>query len=324
MRRENVYLQFTRTEIAAMTMEDSAVQRSFTTLLKEDPEMSVAFAAINTLLTDLETHEYETMSGLMERMGQLQKILQASEKAGASVSSGTELFLRSVTLIANLDKKGHLRESQSLMIERGRDFIQQYSGARQKIADLCDPFIMDDMTILTHSRSRAVRDALIRAKKESGKNFRVLVTESQPDRSGAELRRELAAAGIDCTVILDAAVAYSMESVDCVLVGAEGVVENGGIVNKIGSLAVAMSAHAFKRPLYVLAECVKFVRLYPLNQQEVPDEFKFALVRPGSEARDKTNPLVDYTPPRYITLLFTDLGILTPAAVSDELLQLYM
>ena len=38
------------------------------------------------------------------------------------------------------------------MIERGRDFIQQYTGAREKIARLCDPFIMDDMTVLTHSR----------------------------------------------------------------------------------------------------------------------------------------------------------------------------
>ena len=35
------------------------------------------------------------------------------------------------------------------------------------------------------------------------------------------------------------------------------------------------------------------------------------------------NPSCDYTPPEYITLLFTDLGILTPSAVSDELIKLY-
>jgi len=29
---------------------------------------------------------------------------------------------------------------------------------------------------------------------------------------------------------------------------------------------------------------------------------------------------VDYTPPEYITLLFTDIGIFTPSAVSDELI----
>ena len=33
--------------------------------------------------------------------------------------------------------------------------------------------------------------------------------------------------------------------------------------------------------------------------------------------------LIDYTPAEYITLLFTDLGVLTPAAVSDELIRLY-
>ena len=33
----------------------------------------------------------------------------------------------------------------------------------------------------------------------------------------------------------------------------------------------------------------------------------------------KDNPSVDYTPPAYITLLFTDLGVLTSSGVSDEL-----
>jgi len=36
------------------------------------------------------------------------------------------------------------------------------------------------------------------------------------------------------------------------------------------------------------------------------------------------HPLVDYTPPAYITLLFTDIGTLTPSAVSDELIKLYI
>lgn len=34
-------------------------------------------------------------------------------------------------------------------------------------------------------------------------------------------------------------------------------------------------------------------------------------------------PSRDYTPPCYITLLFTDLGVLTPSAVSDELIKLF-
>lgn len=39
--------------------------------------------------------------------------------------------------------------------------------------------------------------------------------------------------GIPCTVILDSAVGYVMEKVDMVMVGAEGVAESGGVINKV-------------------------------------------------------------------------------------------
>ena len=44
----------------------------------------------------------------------------------------------------------------------------------------------------------------------------------------------------------------------------------------------------------------------------------------SSQDLSQAHPLVDYTPPSLLTLLFTDLGILTPSAVSDELIKLYL
>lgn len=55
--------------------------------------------------------------------------------------------------------------------------------------------------------------------------------------------------------------------VDLVLVGAEGVVENGGVINKLGTYQIALSAKSLNKPFYVAAESYKFARLYPLNQQ---------------------------------------------------------
>ena len=49
-----------------------------------------------------------------------------------------------------------------------------------------------------------------------------------------QTHKELTESGIPTTVILDAAVGYVMEKVDMVLCGAEGVVESGGIINKVG------------------------------------------------------------------------------------------
>ena len=85
---------------------------------------------------------------------------------------------------------------------------------------------------------------------------------------------ELEKANIECTLILDSAIGYVMESVDIVLVGAEGVVESGGIINRIGTFTTAMCAREMKKSFYVLTESFKFSRLYPLNQKDLPHDFK--------------------------------------------------
>ena len=76
-----------------------------------------------------------------------------------------------------------------------------------------------------------VLQALVQAKTH-GKRFEVFVTEGGTDKTGVEMHKSLTEAGIPATVIIDAGVGYIMEKVDLVLVGAEGVVESGGIINK--------------------------------------------------------------------------------------------
>lgn len=53
------------------------------------------------------------------------------------------------------------------------------------------------------------------------------------DTFSRRMAKDLQALGIPCTVILDAAVGYIMERVNAVMLGAEGVCENGGIINKV-------------------------------------------------------------------------------------------
>lgn len=162
----------------------------------------------------------------------------------------------------------------------------------------------------------------------SNKRFHVFVTRSMPDDDGLSMCASLEAAGIECTLILDAAIGYIMETVDLVMVGAEGVVESGGIINRIGTFTMALCAREMEKPFYVLAESFKFSRLFPLNQRDLPDDYKYDRKSlrgaDAAAATAKAHPLVDYTPPAYLTLLFTDLGILAPSAVSDELIKLYL
>ena len=121
-----------------------------------------------------------------------------------------------------------------------------------------------------------VLEILKEAYTKSG-NFHVYVTESSPDKTGVQMANELKSIGIETTVILDAAVGAIMERIDFVLLGAEGVVESGGIINKIGTSTIGLCARMFNKPVYIAVESFKFVRFYPLNNKDIPDEFKVCI-----------------------------------------------
>lgn len=94
--------------------------------------------------------------------------------------------------------------------------------------------------------------------------------------------RDLEKLGIESTLILDSSVGYIMETIDLIMVGAEGVVESGGIVNRIGTYTMGLCAKELQKPFYVLAESFKFTRLYPLNQRDLPNDYKVRHVKLNS------------------------------------------
>jgi translation initiation factor eIF-2B subunit alpha len=219
------------------------------------------------------------------------------------------------------------------LAERGRYISKLSTSSREKVTELFAPFFRDNMVVMVVGYSKVATATLINASKQ-GKRFSVIIPEARPDVEGYRSARKLRDAGIPVTLIVDSAAAHVMSRVDFVLSGAEAVVESGGIINKIGTYQIAIVAHAHKKPFYVAAESFKFVRKFPLNQDDIIEtEYDYINPPPYSfieEAQEESNegiqvlnPTSDFTPPRYITLLFTDLGILTPSAVSDELIKLY-
>jgi translation initiation factor eIF-2B subunit alpha len=106
---------------------------------------------------------------------------------------------------------------------------------------------------------------------QQGKRFNVIVTEAKPGEIGFQTSQILQDANIPVTLILDSAVAFVMDKVDLILVGAEGIVENGGIINKVGTYQISIIAHALSKPFYVASESFKFMRLYPLTQKDITD-----------------------------------------------------
>ena len=55
-------------------------------------------------------------------------------------------------------------------------------------------------------------------------------------------------------------IGYYIKDIDCVVVGADAVCENGGILNRIGTYTIAICAKNFKKPFYVMVESLKFLK----------------------------------------------------------------
>jgi len=346
------------------------------------PEGSVALpvAAIKSLLGVIQRTKSETMMGLEKELREatedmldfandVRNGVLLGGRSHIPLASGCELFMKYITRCF-LDVPD-FQSCMSQILERGQRFSDISLAARESIANSGHDFIRPGAVILTHGHSRVVSSLLIKAAAQTNTHFEIIVLEGRPDASGAKAAaRIFAKAGIPTTVVLDSAMAYVMERVDLVIVGAEGVMENGGIINKVGTYGMAIAAKELGKSFYVAVESFKFARLFPLNQRDLPEmgrsmrnHLSFVdtaswvatggLVAKspvkiedgeGDDASKKIlhvedlevpglvklptavkvdNPPCDYTPAKYITLLFTDLGVLTPSAVSDELIRLY-
>jgi len=70
---------------------------------------------------------------------------------------------------------------------------------------------------------------------QRGLGVEVYTTEARPDETGKKVLEKCNQLNLVHHSILDSAVAAFMPDVDCVMVGCEAVLANGGIVNKIGT-----------------------------------------------------------------------------------------
>jgi translation initiation factor eIF-2B subunit alpha len=109
----------------------------------------------------------------------------------------------------------------------GDKFLNFARGSVRRIMEVGKTFVRDNTTILTHGSSSVVLELLLNEAKT--KNFKVMVSEGRPSGSGYETAKRLAEKKIPVYLILDCALASIMHQVDSVIIGAEVVLESGGV-----------------------------------------------------------------------------------------------
>lgn len=302
--------------------EDFSITQTYLKFLEDDSEMTMPIAAIEALVTLLRVKNPGTAAEVINSIKSAVDELVKTIPNSVSLRAGCDIFMRFV--LRNLHLYGDWENCKRHLIENGQLFVSRAKSSRNKIAEIGIDFISDDDIILVHGFSRAVFSLLCHAA-DNLIRFRCVVTETRPSNQGEQLYSLLAERGIPVTLVVDNAVGSIITKVDKVFVGAEGVAESGGIINVIGTYPLGVLAKNARKPFYVVTESHKFVRMFPLSSDDLPMENKFLdFSRNTTDSECKiSGPTIDYTSQEYITALITDLGVLTPSAVSEELIKMW-
>ena len=128
--------------------------------------------------------------------------------------------------------------------------------------------------ISTYSRSSIVEKALLLRASYSSE-FKVLISEGRPGLEGVTLAENLAKAGIDVTLCVDAALPSQLTEHHALFIGADAITKHR-FCNKIGTRIMCQAARELKIPVMVAASPDKLLapglqRFFAISDQDHDD-----------------------------------------------------
>jgi methylthioribose-1-phosphate isomerase len=222
-----------------------------------------------------------------------------------------------------INNEENLEKIKEKILQEALKICEEDIKANMKIAENGEKLIEDDDIILTHCNTGAlatvgIGTALgIIAKAAESKKIQVIVSETRPKLQGSRLTAwELKKLGIPYKIIPDSAVGIVMKKrmVKKVLVGADRIFLSGHVINKIGTLSIALIANYYKIPFYVAAPTstidtknkVEDVKIEERGKEEVIKIKRFYIAPKDAEV---LNLAFDITDPELIDAIITEKGI---------------
>ena len=217
-------------------------------------------------------------------------------------------------------------EIKKIVVETAKQMADQDVKINMTMGKHGSKLFDDNDTVLTHCNAGALATVgygtalgVIRASKESGKNIKVIATETRPVQQGSRLTAfELKHDGIDVSLIPDTAVGYTLANnlVNKIIVGADRILKTGHVFNKIGTYQIALLAKHHNVPFYVAAPLSTF-DLSSNPEDVVIEQRKSSEVTGIGEKKtapndiNVINPAFDMTPPELISGIITENGVIT-------------
>jgi methylthioribose-1-phosphate isomerase len=263
-------------------------------------------------------------AALVTELGQAKQTLDEQRPTAVNLAWATARMVGRAAALAPggiaAIKAGLLNEAHAILAE---DLAMCHA-----IGDHGAALIPERGRVLTHCNAGGLATAgygtalaPIRTAFGQGRPIHVLVDETRPFLQGARLTAwELKQAGIPLTLITDNMAGFLMRrgEVDCIIVGADRIVANGDVANKIGTYSLAVLARAHGIPFYVAAPSstidlsLAHGDLIPIEERPASEVTHLGgqLIAPvGVEA---AHPAFDITPNELVSAIITESGVIYP------------
>ncbi len=200
-----------------------------------------------------------------------------------------------------------------------RHLLQEFDIADERIAHYAAAFLKEGGLYFTHCHSSTVVAALLAAWRD-GRQFSVHNTETRPLFQGRITAEDLVRAGIPVTHFVDSASRVALKGCGAVFLGADALLADGTVVNKIGSEVIAELAENRRIPVYVLASSWKYAPVGRVAYKRQLEKRPAREVWPDAP-RGVTveNPAFELVHPRRITAIITEQGIAEPLTCAHRL-----
>ena len=263
----------------------------------------------------------ENIEGLLSDLKKAKKILFETRPTAVNLSWGLEKIMK----IAEQGKT--VSEIKDIVVAKAKEMAEDDININKKMGKHGAMLFENNDTIMTHCNAGALATVaygtalgVIRATNESGKNIKVIATETRPVQQGSRLTAfELKHDGIDVILIPDTAVGYTMANnlVNGVVVGADRILQTGHVFNKIGTYQVATMAKQHNIPFYVAAPLSTFdLESRPediiIEQRKASEVTGIGDNKTAPDGIDVINPAFDMTPPELISGIITEGGVAKP------------
>ncbi|MBB4918461.1 s-methyl-5-thioribose-1-phosphate isomerase [Streptosporangium saharense] len=232
-------------------------------------------------------------------------------------------------LEAVLDGNGGLPATGEELVEAVTEAARAHDAAyRARSAALgrhAAGLLGDGARVLTHCWADAFLIATVQAAQEAGKHLEFVCTETRPYLQGARLTAAtLVEMGYRPTLITDGMVATALADglADVALTAADRVTLDGHVVNKVGTLGVALAANAFGVPYHALIDApdpqARTIDDVVIERRDGDEVLHVLGRRTAAEGVTGYYPAFDATPPRLVTSIVTEHGVYEPSRVRDH------